>query len=90
MRKGDPVMSKDIRTSAEIGAWITQRLRTLEDCGECKVTAVQRLRDPDDEGCNWSDVIFVRTGGVTREYFEPFLREVILEARQRFNLPEEE
>ena len=79
-------MSKELVTADQLANWITTELQKVEGCQYCKITGVTPLREPDSEGCNWSDSVTVSSGGVPADYFMPPVQRIILEARKKFNL----
>ena len=53
-------MSKTLLTRDELAAWLTAELRKVEGFENCSISQIMRLRDPDEDGCNWStDPIYV-------------------------------
>lgn len=79
-------MARTLVTSENLAEWMTAELRKVEDCGDCGVGDVNRLQQPDADGCNWSDSLTVRSGGVPLEYFRPHLEKIVARARAEFNL----
>lgn len=79
-------MARTLVTPEELAAWMTAELRKVEGCEECSVGAANRLQQPDAEGCNWSDSLVVRSGGLAHEYFRPHLNRIVAQARAQFNL----
>ncbi len=79
-------MHRTLVAPSAIEAWLTEQLRTLEDCQDCAVSGVMALQEPDDQGCNWSDSLTVNCGGVPYQYYGPHLQALILRARKQFNL----
>ena len=83
-------MTRTTVSAQELSQWLTRRLQQLESCHECEVGGIIALREPDSEGCNWSDSVVVRSHGVPHEYFTPKLREILIEARDKFNIASED
>jgi len=81
-------MNRDLISRDELAQWLTQELQKVEDCEHCSVSGILLLQKPDDQGCNWSDSITVRSAGVPAEYFGDYLRPIIARARARFNVVE--
>lgn len=79
-------MKREVVTREYIESWLTDRLRQLEDCADCVVSGIQPLQKPDIEGCNWSDSLIVKCGGVPFKHYGAKLSQLVDEARQRFNL----
>ena len=74
----------ELKSRKEIATWITAELQKVKTCEECTVNSVMPLRQPDRDGCNWSDSIVVRAG--PEADYEPHLRRIVQEARRRFNV----
>lgn len=81
MPRGRTVVSRE-----ELEQWLTNELQKIEDCEECSVGGIMPLREPDEDGCNWSGDVVVSSGGVPVEYFRPYLARIMREARNRFNI----
>jgi hypothetical protein len=70
-----------------LAKWLTDEVRKIEGCEDCLVSGVYRLRDLDEDGCNWSMVGgYMRATGVPRQILNPAMADVIARARQRFEL----
>jgi hypothetical protein len=52
--------------------------------------AAARLRQPDEEGCNWSLSILINGGTTPQQVYRGPADEVMREARARFNLLDED
>jgi hypothetical protein len=79
-------MSRKLLSPEELRAWMNTELRKFEDCEGCRFGGVTPLREPDETGCNWSDSIYINTGGVPPEIYRPAVQRIITEARKQFNL----
>ena len=79
-------MSRTLVNAPDIAQWLTESLRKVEDCQDCAVSGVVALQEPEADGCNWSDSLTVNSGGVSLDYYGPYLAKLIAEARLRFNL----
>jgi len=77
------MIQRELRTAEDIGKWITAELQKIKACQGSSVDSVVGLREPDVDGCNWSDSIAVQLG---EDCPRPILQKIIQEARQRFNL----
>lgn len=82
------ISSRQLITSEELQAWLTAKLKQIEDCEECSVGGILLLQQPDAFGCNWSDSVVLSSGGVPVDYVWPHMTRIIAEARLRFNLRE--
>jgi serine/threonine protein kinase len=84
-------MSKVLMTPKELGAILTSTLQQVEDCEECSIDTVTPLLHPDEDGCNWSNVVHVQSGGdVAADYIGPHVQRIVAEARKRYNLVSDE
>jgi hypothetical protein len=80
-------MERKLVTNDELKAYLTSELQKVEDCEECSIDSIMPLQLPDEDGCNWSDMVHVRSGPeVAAEYFRPHVRRIVAEARKRYNL----
>lgn len=64
--------------------WINAELSKHEECGDCRVTSIIRLKGEDEDGCNWSSVN-LRCSGVPADICYPVANQVIAEAKMKFN-----
>lgn len=79
--------SKTLLTLNELSAWLTTELQKSPDAGDSEITVQYALRDPDEEGCNWSDTVVLRVGhGASHEYLQPFVQQLVGVARKKFNV----
>ena len=74
-------MSRKTVPEKEIIDWINKRLFE-ELCEEAKVNHVQRLRELNQNGCNWSDTVIIRNGRGCSE----ITARIIQEAQNIFSL----
>jgi hypothetical protein len=79
-------MPRKLLSTEELESWLTAELGKFEDCEECEVMAVMRLRKPGRTGCNWSSNLKVRATGVPQDILRPVVSEVIRRARAKFNI----
>lgn len=76
-------------TLDELSAWLTTELRKIEDCHDSSVAVQYLLRNPDADGCNWSDEVVLSVGrSATADYLYPHVRRLVGEARLKFNVKE--
>jgi hypothetical protein len=81
------VMTRKILGREELESWLTAELRKFEECEDCEVVHVIRLRIPDKAGCNWSRTVTIRgCTEVAREILRPAFEKVMAKARSKFNL----
>jgi hypothetical protein len=77
-------MNRQLKASAEIAEWITERVRQHDNEQDFKLTSVIPLKQPATDGCNWtidSVLTLPHHCGVAWDT-------AVAEARKRFNLPE--
>lgn len=79
-------MNRTLLTNDELQNWLTERLRIFEGCEKCSSGGINELREPDEDGRNWSDCIHFRITGVPPEIYRPAIRQVLDEACSRFNV----
>ena len=79
-------MTRVLVSDEELGNLLTAQLRKQLDCKDVLVIGITKLCQPDEEGCNWSDQLTVRSGGVSDDYFLSNLQKIVQQARLRFNL----
>ena len=80
---------RELKTRQQISDWITQKLRAFPECADAKVTVQYELREPDNEGCNWSRDLILNYGRSGSEAVLQHLRPLHQEARWRFNVSEQ-
>ena len=68
----------------ELLEWINLELSTHEECNDCRVTSVVRLKGEDDDGCNWSSVN-LRCSGVPADVCNQVANRTIAQAKRNFN-----
>jgi hypothetical protein len=79
---------RELKTRAEISAWLNQELHKHRGCEESRATVQYELREPDVDGCNWSRDLIVNYGRDDRVLVNQHLRPLFEEARKRFNVRE--
>lgn len=85
-----PQKPREIVTIQELTAYLTAELQKVRDCGGCSIRGILPYQQPDEDGCNWSDNVWVSTGGdMPEEYIKPHVQRIVVEARKRFNLEQE-
>jgi hypothetical protein len=84
-------MQRAIITADELKAHLTVELQKIQDLERCSVDGIMPLQSPDENGCNWSDNVTVRSGReVPVDFFIPDVRRIVADAQRRFNLREED
>lgn len=74
-------------TREELAAHLTAELQKVRDCQGCSIHGIFPYQQPDEDGCNWSDNVWVSTGGdMPVGYVRPHVQRIVAEARKRFNL----
>lgn len=69
----------------ELLEWINLELSKYEECNDCRVTSVVRLKGEDENGCNWSSKN-LNCSGIPADVCSPVANKVIAHAKMRFNL----
>ena len=70
----------------ELLARLSSLMQTWEGCENIKVIDVTPLDVPDTAGCNWSMALVLDAAGVAPELYVLAYGEVIVMARERWNL----
>lgn len=65
--------------------WINSELSKHEECNDCSVTSVVRLKGEDEDGCNWSSVN-LRCSGVPVVVCNQVANQTIAQAKKKFNI----
>ena len=79
-------MTRVFISNEELGSWLTTELRRNSGCEDVFVIGITKLYQPDEDGCNWSDQLTVRNGGVFSDYFWSDLQKIVQQGRLKFNL----
>lgn len=79
---------RELRTRKEISEWITTELRKHSACTDARVSVQFELREPEPDGCNWSDNVIINSGKSDREEVLEHLRPILHRARRSFNVSE--
>ncbi len=78
---------RTLLTLSELSAWLTTELQKISDAEGSEITVQYALREPDADGCNWSDTVVLRVGkAASSEYLQPYVRQLVEVARKRFNV----
>lgn len=68
---------------------MTMELQRSPDCEGCQLSLSYRLREPDADGCNWTDAT-LRLGPLTdARHAGPIAREIVERARKLFSLTDD-
>ncbi len=79
--------NRQLLTIEELSKRLTAELQTVEDGKGSEITVRYRLREPDADGCNWSDTVSVRVGpNATSEYLAPYVSRIVRQARAKYNV----
>ena len=78
-------MARKKVTENELVAIINGELAKQEECAGCRVNGIVALREPDDEGCNWSEP-YISCSGVPATACRPVAAQVVARTRTNFNL----
>ena len=84
----DKAMERSLVTLDDLSAWLTEQVSAMEDCEGTTVTVQYALREPDADGCNWSESNIVFNAGrhASRDAVFQHIANLIPEARRRFNV----
>lgn len=75
-------MTRTLITKNELKDWLTAEIQKEEDCETCEFRGVIGLQEPDEDGCNWSDTLYINQSGVPYDV----VRKIVVAARQKFNI----
>jgi len=78
-------MSRILVTEKELIAILNDELHKKENPQDYNFENIIRLKDMDNNGCNWTEV-FIRASGVSVEPVLPLADKIIFEAKKKFNL----
>lgn len=78
-------MPRQIVSEVELLRWINAELAKSDDCADCRVTSIMRLRGVDADGCNWSSANF-RCSGRPVAVCQSVANAAIAQARSLFNI----
>jgi hypothetical protein len=85
------VPARKLVTLDELSALLTSELQKIPDAAGSKITVQFRLREPDADGCNWSDTDIVVSHGpnALHKNLAPHVQQLVKDARERFNIQDE-
>lgn len=75
-------MARILVTKKELQNWLTTEIQKEDGCQACEFRGVMGLQDPDEDGCNWSDTLYLNQSGIP----DSIVRKVVLAARSKFNI----
>jgi hypothetical protein len=78
-------MAREDLTEQVLLAILNQQLLAHDNCSSCRFDGIGRLRNIDDNGCNWYNAN-LRCSGRPAEICLPVAREVISTAQEKYNL----
>ena len=81
-----PPGSRQELSRADLLARLSSLMQAYEGCENLRVLDVTRLDVPDTAGCNWSMSIVLDAAGVAPEIYVLAYGDVIVMARERWNL----
>lgn len=75
-------MARTLITKKELKDWLTAEIQKEDDCQTCEFRGVMGLQEPDEDGCNWSDTLYLNQSGIPNS----IVRKVVVAARAKFNI----
>jgi hypothetical protein len=75
-------MARTLITKKELKDWLTAEIQKEDDCQTCEFRGVMGLQEPDEDGCNWSDTLYLNQSGIPSS----IVRKVVVAARAKFNI----
>lgn len=79
--------TKEILTLAALSARLSADLQKYENAAGSTITVQFILHEPDDEGCNWSDSVILKSGPkTTKKALAPRAAQLIKNARKRYEV----
>jgi hypothetical protein len=84
-------MKQRLVSAKQLADWITAEIQKYEGCEDVRVNGdVLGLREPEPDGCNWSDSLSLSMGDADPADVASALSHTLQEARRRFNLNPDE
>ena len=78
-------MEREVISETELVRIINDNLAATEAASECKFSGVYTLREPNENGCNWSVGVF-RRGNTPVEICGPVVARVTRELQGKYNI----
>lgn len=75
-------MKRSSITKKELQNWLTAEIQKEDGCQTCEFRGVMGLQEPDEDGCNWSDTLYLNQSGIPNS----IVRKVVVAARAKFNI----
>lgn len=75
-------MARTLITKKELKDWLTAEIQKEDDCETCEFRGVMGLQEPDEDGCNWSDTLYLNQSGIP----DAIIQKVVRAAREKFNI----
>ena len=75
-------MTRKLISKKELQNWLTSEIQKQEGCETCEFRGIMGLQEPDQEGCNWSDTLYLNQSGIDSS----IVRSVVKSAREKFNV----
>jgi hypothetical protein len=80
-------IQRTLLTISELSEWMTRQLCEIEDLEGSKIIVQYSLKEPDANGCNWSDNVFLRLGpNASADLAWEHVGRLVREARKKFNV----
>lgn len=75
-------MKRSLITKKELQNWLTAEIQKEDGSQTCEFRGVMGLQEPDEDGCNWSDALYLNLSGIPNS----IVRKVVVAARAKFNI----
>ena len=75
-------IARALLTKKELQDWLTAEIQKQEECNTCEIRGVIGLQEPDEDGCNWSDALYLNQSGIPSY----IIQTVVRSAREKFNI----
>jgi hypothetical protein len=80
-------MPRRLVSKKQLSEILTSELHKIEDAEGSRITVQYSLREPDPDGCNWSDSVIVGVGPkASSEYLTPHVQRIVAAARREYNV----
>lgn len=79
-------MKREFVSREYLKQWLTSEIQKREGCANCRFGGITPLKVSDETGCNWSSSIHLSCSGTPSNVCTPHAQELLLVARNRFNL----
>lgn len=65
---------------------LNQKLADVDECQNCRIRGVHRLREPDEHGCNWDREATLSCSGTPTELCLPHAARILGEVADEYNI----